>query len=652
MPASLDHCDDFTPMGANLVADGATFRVWAPNAKSVHVRGTFNNHEVRDTAALVKGGNGHWQGFISGVQDRDTYKYFIDGPDGPGHKRDPYARELGGAEWNAVVRSVAFPWHDTGFRTPEFSNFLIYQLHVGAFVIAPGAAYAGTFLDVMDRIPYLVDLGVSALQLLPVQEFPGDFSLGYNGVDYFSPEMAYVVDDTRLAPYLARANALLAAKGLAPYASADLRGEMNQLKALVDLCHAYGLAVIFDLVYNHAGGGFGDESLWFFDRQLGKDQAPPLWWNSLYFSDSTWAGGDVFNFGSDPVRAFLIDNARFFLDEFRVDGFRFDEVSVIDREGHDEQGHQRGWDFCQALTGTLRQHRPGALLHAEYWDVNPWIVKEPGEGGAGFHTTMTDGPRRALREVLRLASNPDRGALPLASLADQLGLDYLRARWRGVNSLENHDLVMRPKDANDHDRMDRIARVADPSDPRSWYARSRARVATGLLLTMPGIPMLFMGQEFLEDKQWSDDVENHRELLIYWDGLTAADPTMRDFLRCTRELIRVRWQHPALRGEGYGLIHVHDGNRVLAFQRWLPGEGGNVVVVLSLANETQYGYELGFPVAGDWREVFNSDVYDHWVNPQARGNGGGVKAYGGPLHGLPASAAVTLPANSILVFAR
>jgi 1,4-alpha-glucan branching enzyme len=265
---------------------------------------------------------------------------------------------------------------------------------------------------------------------------------------------------------------------------------------------------------------------------------------------------------------------------------------------------------------------------------------------------MTDGPRIAIRELLAAASVPGSQALPMTRVADQLGLEYLRNRWRGVNSLENHDLVLQPKDANDHNRMERISRVADPSNPRSWYATSRSRVATGLLLTMPGIPMLFMGEEFLEDKQWSDDVSGHPELRLYWPGLDAEDSTMRDFLRFTRELIQLRWQLPALLSEGYALIHAHDENRVLAFQRWVPGEGGDVVVVVSLALDTKYGYEIGFPTGGYWREMFNSDVYEHWVNPWRQGNGGGVDANGPGRHGLSNSALLTLPANAILVFAR
>src|SRR5262249_3490301 len=148
--------------------------------------------------------------------------------------------------------------------------------------------------------------------------------------------------------------------------------------------------------------------------------------------------------------------------------------------------------------------------------------------------------------------------VPMTAIAHELGLNDLRDRWRGVNSLENQDLVMQPKDANDHNRMPRIARLADPSNAHSWDATSRSRVATGLLLTMPGIPMLFMGEEFLEDKQWSDDVDGHPELQLFWPGLEAPDPAMRDFLRFTRELIRLRWQHPAFRSEGFGVIHVHD----------------------------------------------------------------------------------------------
>ena len=127
---------------------------------------------------------------------------------------------------------------------------------------------------------------------------------------------------------------------------------------------------------------------------------------------------------------------------------------------------------------------------------------------------------------------------------------------------------------------------------------------------------------------------------------------MADFHRCTRELLWLRRRLAALRAAGFRVLHVHDDNRVLAFQRWVPDVGQDVVVVASLSETTWHGYEIGFPRPGRWAEVFNSDVYDHWVNPQAQGNGGEIHAHGRPLHDLPVSAALTIPANSLLVFSQ
>jgi 1,4-alpha-glucan branching enzyme len=127
---------------------------------------------------------------------------------------------------------------------------------------------------------------------------------------------------------------------------------------------------------------------------------------------------------------------------------------------------------------------------------------------------------------------------------------------------------------------------------------------------------------------------------------------MVNHLRFTQDLIRLRWDHAALRGDNVNPFHVNDMNRVLAFHRWLEGTGQDVVVVATLSETTWYNYNVGFPGAGAWAEVFNSDVYDNWVNPIVAGNGGGIIASGPPLHGLPASASIVIPANGFVVFAR
>ena len=185
MPAALDYITVDTPMGANLIADGATFRVWAPNAHAVHVCGEFQSFQPDDTNLLTRDALGHWRGFVPGVRDRHRYRFWVVGPGGAGFKRDPYARELATPfPSDSIVRTPDFPWHEIGYRTARFPDFVIYQLHVGAFFTPNLPRKAGTFLDVARKIPHLAALGVTAVQLLPIQEFQTTFSTGYNGTDY------------------------------------------------------------------------------------------------------------------------------------------------------------------------------------------------------------------------------------------------------------------------------------------------------------------------------------------------------------------------------------------------------------------------------------------------------------------------------------
>jgi 1,4-alpha-glucan branching enzyme len=251
--------------------------------------------------------------------------------------------------------------------------------------------------------------------------------------------------------------------------------------------------------------------------------------------------------------------------------------------------------------------------------------------------------REAVRSAIGQASQGADAFVDMDRIARELASPVLDDPWRAVQCTENHDIVYR-------DRGQRLPRLADGANSRSWYARSRSRVALGLTLTAVGIPHLFMGQEFLEDQQWHD--EPGSAFQIGWDGLLQGEPSRTDFVRFTQELCAVRRRLSGLRGTGLHVFHVHNTNRILAFHRWVPGNGDDVVVIASLSEATYEGYEIGFPSAGYWREVFNSDVYDHWVNPWVVGNGGGIHANSRSVHGLPASAQVILPANSLIIFAR
>ncbi|AMA60155.1 alpha amylase C-terminal domain-containing protein [Bradyrhizobium sp. CCGE-LA001] len=642
MPVSQGHVTGDIPMGSTLVDGGCVFRLWAPRASEVHVLGDFNRWQRTDASLLVKNAAGHWTGFFPGAQEGEQYKYWVSGPGSVGFKRDPFARELEGTAWNCVIRDPKiYPWHDAEFKAPAFEDLIIYQFHIGSYYAVDNSGKdarrnrGACFLDLLDRVEYLVELGVTAVQPLPIVEFPTRFSQGYNGTDYFSPEFSYSVDDGELDRYLARANRLLSLRGKSPLRREHLRGGANQLRALIDVLHVYDIAVLFDVVYNHAGGDFGDESLFFIDRLAYGNHN-----DSLYFTDRDWAGGLVFAYWNDGVRQFLIDNARFFLDEFHVDGFRYDEVSVIDRFG--------GWHFCQALTETIRFAAPSAAQIAEFWNPRKeFAIKPPSAGGGGFDLVWDDRTRDAVRGALAQAAAGRDAPFSWSGVASALGsapgLDY---PWRAVAMLENHDLLLASH--SDADKKPRIPVVADPSNPRSWYARSRARVAAGLLMMGPGVPLLFMGQEFLEDKYWDDSI-GAANLLIWWDGL-STDRAMSDYLRFMRELIALRRKLDAVRRGRINVYHAWDTTRVLAYHRWIEGSGQDVVIIASLSEVTYYGYRLGFPRPGRWIECFNSDVYDNWINPITAGNGGAIIAYESGIHGLPAYADVVIPANAILTF--
>jgi len=650
MAASQDHISGSTPMGANLIGDGATFRVWAPGAIRVYVAFDGGGQAPPPSDELVKdAATGHWTGFFPGVVDGTRYRFWVEGPGNAGLKRDPWARELEFGDFHdtdCIVRDRdSYPWHDDGFVPPALRDLVVYQFHVGVFYARsadggdrrPGRV--AKFLDALDRVEYLADLGVNAVQPLPFVEFRTPWSLGYNGTDIFSPEMDYCIGSEELPSYLEKVNGLLAKKGCAALTPAQLRGQVNQLKAFVDLCHLYGLAVLPDVVYNHAGGDLDDQSLDYFDRPANPDEV-----NSLYFSQGREAGGKVFDYQKPEVRELLIGNARMFLDEYHVDGFRFDQVTVID----DNQGGRR---FCQDLTDTLRFHKPAAALIAEYWGQNRRLALSPPPEGMGFHLGYADLLREEVRAVLGEATGGEHAGVHLGQLRPGLERsENVVFAWQAYNCIENHDLLV-DLDDRGH-RQPRIAQLAHWDEPRSWYARSRARVATALLLTAPGVPMIFMGQEFLEDKQWSDNFEFHQALLLHWAGLDNGDKQMLDHVRFTRELVGLRWQYPALRGQGFRVVHIHDQNRVLAFHRWVEGEGHDVIVVVHLSTFNRFGYRIGFPSGGEWREIFSSDVYENWVNPHVAGNGGRVVAEPLPLHEFSYSAALVLPANSILVFSR
>ena len=395
-------------MGANLIADGATFRVWAPDATAIYVvRDGIENYHPQEPDLLVRQPNSaDWAGFFPDVHDGTKYRYFVVGPRGSGFKRDPWARELelaGYPNCDCIVRSPTdYVWHDSAYSPPRLEDLVVYQLHIGVFYARDGQGRdirkgrPAKLLDALDRVKYLADLGVTAIQPLPFVEFQGEWSLGYNGTDLFSPEMDYCLDPADLNPYRTKVNQHLARWGHPPLTATQLAGQVNQLKAFVDICHLYGLAVIPDVVYNHAGGNLDPQSMDDFDFATDSEGR-----HNAYFSTAGWAGGKVFAFDKAAVREFLTGNAKMFLDEYHVDGLRFDEVTVIDDNG--------GWGFCQELTHALHADWPQAILIAEYWGEYRRLAPPPNHQSVWASTSptaMASGTAFGVRSSRRLVVRP------------------------------------------------------------------------------------------------------------------------------------------------------------------------------------------------------------------------------------------------------
>jgi 1,4-alpha-glucan branching enzyme len=653
-------------MGANFVADGATFRVWAPRAEAVYVNGQFGTTAAwtKDDPDLLlkRHDRGYWAGFLPGVQEGDQYLFYVVGSAArKNFKRDPYARELttpethpgtlGYPNCNCVIRRVdGYSWRIADFRPPAFNDLVIYELHIGTFFAVDKTgkdrrgSRGGQYLDVLDRVVHLRDLGINAVELLPIHEFASPISRGYDGVDIFSPEMDYAENNlTELDHYRTKVNKLLRDRGARELDASEIQTSVNQLKILIDVCHLYGLAVILDVVYNHAGGAVKEQTggLWFFDEM---PRSNPN--DSLYFTDQEHAGGPVFSFWegkeeNKDVQGFLINNARFYLEEYKADGLRYDQVTVIDEHG--------GWFFAQSLASRAREIDTRKPQIAEFWlgDRFKGVLGPP--GGLGFDANWHDGLRDVIRRMIAQAAGGASAQVHLGELAGALqhGAFNFPFRWQVVEYLESHDVV----DVAHGDRQQRIPRLADSTNAHSWFATSRSRVAAGLLMTAPGIPMLFMGQEFLEDKFWTDNDGVNPGHLIFWEGLESKK-TMQDYLQFMKELIWTRRRHPALRGESINVFYVHEIDRIIAFHRWIEAVGRDVVVACSLNESTFWSYDLGFPKPGQWLEIFNSDVYERWVNPWTAGNRGSIVANGPGRHGLPSSATIVVPANAIVVFAR
>ena len=540
-------------LGSILFPGGVAFRVWAPFASSVSAAGTFN--QWSDSAhPFASEGNGYWSVEVPGAGIGDEYQFVIGNGAQPliWHK-NPYASEVVNSSGNAIIHDPNFDWTGDNFVMPPWNELVIYEMHVGTFNDAPGSG-PGTFDEIIPKLPYLRDLGINAIEIMPVLEFPTDYSWGYNPAAPFSVETSL--------------------------------GGPQGLYRFIKAAHAEGIAVMLDVVYNHFGPG--DLDLWCFDGWSDGDHNGGIYFYNNASARTDW-GDTRPDYGRPEVRQYIRDNALFWLNKYHLDGLRFDSVGNI--RGVAGRDLPDGWSLLQWIHNEIRDSQPWKITVAEDLQNNEWITRDTGSGGAGFGSQWDAGFVHPIRAAI---IGGDDSSRDLWAVRDALTHRFNGDAVRRVIYTESHDEV-----ANGHAR---VPEEIWPGQAGSWFSRKRSTLGVALVFTAPGIPMIFQGQEFLEDKYFRDTVPLDWLKLNTYAGIHAL---YRDLIRLRRNWFN---QTRGLRGQHLNVHHVNNGDKVIGYHRWESGgPGDDVVVVANFANRSYESYTLGFPRAGQWRVRFNSD---------------------------------------------
>jgi 1,4-alpha-glucan branching enzyme len=586
-------------MGAIPHAKGVGFRVWAPHAERVSVIGSFNGWDSGKHPMLAEA-NGYWSADVVEAHVGDQYKFLLTTATGDYQRIDPYAREVTSSVGNAIVHDEHFDWEGDDFQLAPWNELVIYELHVGTFNDEENDNRQGQFATVAARLGHLKKLGINAIQIMPVAQFAGELSWGYNPAHIFSVELAY--------------------------------GGPLALKRFVKRAHQQGIAVILDVVYNHLGPS--DLDLWQFDGWSENNRGGIYFYNDGR-AITPW-GETRPDYGRDEVREYIRDNVLMWLGEYHVDGLRYDCTQFIRSvDGSTDHDLPEGWSLLQWINDRITREYPGRITIAEDLQNNKWLTKDVGAGGAGFGSQWDAMFVHPIRQAVITPEDEQRS---LAAIRDALTYRYNDDAFDRVIYSESHDEVANGKA--------RVPQEINPKDPKGWYAQKRSTLAAAMVFTAPGIPMLFQGQEFLEGEWFRDTVP------LDWD----QKDEFHGIVRLYRDLIRLRLNRDdftrGLCGQFTQVYHLHDERKVIAFHRWdKGGPADDVVVVANFLHEPQDGYVIGFPAAGTWKLRFNSDWQGYSDGFQDHPSTD-VVAEPGEHDGLPCHAALSIGPYSVLVFSQ
>lgn len=462
------------PLGISEIAGATSVRVWAPNASSVEIIGEFNGWRATGNDKLKKEDNGGiWSTTLKQTRLRGAYQFLINGKL---RKRDPCNRAVTPDGKNSLFYDAkAFNWQDDHAPAQSLENLVLYELHVGTFNDPkPDDGRPATFADVIKRLDYLADLGITTLLVMPIHEFSGQHSWGYNPSDPYAVEQAY--------------------------------GGPDGFKALVAEAHKRGLAVHLDIVHNH----YGPENLDLirFDGTGGEKSGGPYFYDQPGQDFTPW--GPRVRFDDPQVRRYVRDNAMMWLGEYHVDGFRWDSTINIRSYNDGADSLPAGEQMLDEINAAIRGNFPGRLSIAE---DSLEIGNFDGSWDYDFH--------HAVMAVLRARDDADRR---IGALEEALSRKMYMPR---IIYVDNHD------EAGKINGQTRIANDVAPAEPGGDKARRLCGLGALFTFTAPGSPLLFMGNEFQETGAFHDNRPLDWAKRTKNSGLLALH---RDLIRLRRNL--------------------------------------------------------------------------------------------------------------------
>ncbi len=530
------------------------FWVWAPNADDVRLQLYDADGRDRDPAdgiEMTRDDNGVWS-VSAAVAYGWQYLFRIRHGADEFWRIDPRAREVTNSVGRSVIHDPAFAWTDHDFTPRPRDEWVIYELHPGTFAGTPG----GTLDGAIEHLDHLVRLGVTAIELMPIGEFAGNLSWGYN------PALPFAVESTYGGP--------------------------SALRRFVDAAHGRGLAVVVDVVYNHLGPS--DLDLWRFDGWADGDGGGIYFYND-WQAVTPW-GHTRPDYGRPEVRNYLIDNARMWLADYHIDGLRLDStINIRNVHGVDtEDGTlEAGIDFLRELTTAIHTEFPGAEMIAEdlAWSQLPTQPIEA--GGLGFDSQWSAEFVHPVRAALITPDDAERDLDAVAAAVVGHGGHLDRVLYT-----ESHDEV-----ANGSTR---VTTEVDAADPSSVFAHRRAALGAVLTMTSPGIPMLFQGQEWA-DENWFDDSKP-----LHWERAAERAGTVQMWMNLIHLRTYFDDRAPGLRGAGVSTHRAGPDGCVLVLHRWAADAPATATVVaLNFSVDDLDEVDIPLPTPGEYRCVFASD---------------------------------------------